>query len=198
MENNNPSTIFAIPMWSYSFSAHSNYKTDFIDTLKSYREKQQLVENDLSSSDSVVTVHTLHHNPVFKPLVDTISHICKDIKKHYSLDKTVGLGIKAMSGSMTGPKQVQCSLKQSNNFLQGYYFLDTPADSGLIKIENPGKDPGHFSFPITENNLFNTQFYTSTIPEGTIFILPSNLSVDLTVNKSQYPRAIIHFFLCTT
>lgn len=194
--NPNKTTIFTTPLWGYDFNQHNDVKTTFIETIDSYEEKNSIAPNELSAN-SIRTVHNLHHNPVFRPLIDQILEICSDLKSDFYLEDNIGLGISSMYATKTDPNGVQSLPELHNSLIQGFYFLDTPKDSGLLQIYNPCSESSYFSFKVSENSSFNQELYNTLMPESAIIVLPSHLKVNMTVNKSDQTRRIIHFCICT-
>lgn len=194
--NPNKTTIFTTPIWGYDFVSHSDFKADFIETIDSYADMNSIVNNELSSL-SIQTVSNLHQNPIFRPLVDRILQICSDLKTEFHLEDSVGLGLRSMFATKTQPKGFQTVTKFNNALLQGFYFIETPKNSGILNIYNPCPEPSYFLFGVTNNSTFNQEKYRSLMPEGAIILLPSHLNVDITLNESDAARTIIHFCICT-
>ena len=192
----NLTTIFTTPIWGYDFEKHNEVKNNFIETINAYEKKNSIIPNELSAS-SIQTVSNLHQNPVFKPLIDRILEICSNIKSDFYLEDNTGLGLRSMFATKTLPKGFQNLPKFNNALIQGFYFLDTPKNSGILNIYNPCTESSYFGFKVTDNSTFNQEQYKSLMPEGAIICLPSHLKVEITGNQSDLSRSIIHFCICT-
>jgi len=194
--NPHRSTIFTTPLWGYEFLEHEKEKNNFVKTIDSCEEKNYLLPNELSSR-SKKTGATLHQNPVFKPLTDQLLAISAHLKQDFFLEESVHLGITCMHAMKTDPGGVQAIPESLHSLVQGFYFLDTPENSGMLHIHNPSRELSYFDFLCTQMSTFNQKLYQTLMPEGIIILMPSHLKVDITVNKSDQVRRILHFNICT-
>lgn len=186
--------IFASPTWQQSYNNHDSKKSEYIDHLEKY------VANNINKDghghlNTFVTNVTLHLDPVFEDLVKGLILIGDELKSSYNLMPSLNIGLSQMWATIGDTNSIVMPHYETGKLFYGVYYLNTPPDTGNIVL---GRDNGdrsyHEKIAYTEANIFNTETFKSTMPEGDIFIYPSYLSTSITQNLSKDDkRIVIHF-----
>lgn len=186
--------IFSTPMWVYDSLSHEENKNNIIETLENYQ--QDTHNRNRKHFKTFVTTRDLQHNPNFEFIIQDLKNIGHELITDWKLEESLSLGIGDMWATVSHKDGIIMPHINTHGFLYGMYFLNTPPDSGYLKLENPVYDKSFFdNFVSRELTEFNIPEFITPIPEGSYCIFPSHLSSQITNNNTDQDRIIIHFVL---
>src|SRR5438067_6309005 len=128
----------------------------------------------------------LHHNAVFRPLLDHVSYVCSQLFKK-------GATFHQMWACINKRNDQNLIHSHTNNYnLSGVYYLNVPRDSGEIVFRDPR--PGANQAP---RRLFqddgDSEYFTPAA--GLIILFPSYLEHFVLPNRSDGDRISMSFDL---
>lgn len=198
MEQNNlfleKQTLFAVPLYQTVFPSHNKnhelYKT-FID---------DQIDNQASTIDlehnSVATRRILHSIDVFDDLIYSIGDLCEELHNDFCISFDKSIAVSAMWATRCDNQKFIRTQYQTESFLYGVYFLQTPEESGSIEIELDITDRNYYSDVHPDDpNTLNSRNFKTLMPEGHILLMPSHLGVGYTTNLAKSQRYLLHFTL---
>lgn len=186
--------MFSCKMWAIENKNHNEHKDKIVETLKDYQLKNH--NRNVDHIKTYLTSDDLQHNVNFEPIVELLKTTTSDLIDDWNLDESQSLGINKMWASITGLQGLLRSHHVPFSFLYGMYFVHTPPESGMLRLDYPTLDKNYFYyFQPREVNAMNSKQFVTPIPEGTCVLFPSHLNCDITPNYTEEDRIIIHFSL---
>lgn len=187
--------MFVIPLWAGEFDLHAKCKQKYIDSLTQYFENNSII-TDHADCNTAYTKSILHIDSTYNEIIEQIIKSCPDILKELNIDPTCTLGIDRMQASVSSKGGIIPENFETSALLKGFYFLQTPPESGQMSIRLDISDRSYFDlFKTTELNTLNTNCLDFPIPEGSILIMPAHLTTNITSNLSDKQRMIFTFNL---
>ena len=123
--------------------------TDFLakQIMNWSKEDEGLKKTNVNGWHSKTHMHTI---PVFKPLVDELYQMQREIYKEEFLAREPRLG--NMWANINYKGSLNRSHVHANSFFSGAYYIKAPKNSGLLKINDPR--PGtHFIKPARKDEV---------------------------------------------
>ena len=186
--------LYTIPMYIIDFEQHEKNKllyTTFIDEYLDSKPTEIGITN-LSKA----TKRNLHSVSVFDDLIYFISGLCPTLHNDFeiSLEKTIA--ITDMWASRCSTNEYIADQYQTDRFLYGVYFLDTPQSAGKMNISLDLTDRNYYdNIGPDQNNTMNSNKFSCMTPEGKILLMPAHLTSNFNENFTQSKRYMIHFCL---
>lgn len=187
-------SIFEVPLYICEVENHQDQKQKLITYIDEYFEKD--IQSLNLENVSQITERNLHVVNWFNDLVMYIGSKCPQLHVDFNISNHRSIGVSAMWATRCQSNIRIDEEVYGANFLYGAYFLQTPANSGNLRIKNLTTDRNYFNkISPTKANTVNTDVFETAVPEGNMILFPSHIIPKYTTNASVDTRYIIHFLL---
>lgn len=192
--NTQTMNIFSTPMWVFDGQRHDENKDNIVETLNNYQNDTHNRNRD--HFKTFVTTRDLQHNPNFNFILEDLKFIGSELISDWKLEESSSLGIGEMWATISHKDGIIMPHLNSFGFLYGMYFVNTPPESGYLKLENSVYDKSFYdNFIPREITEFNVPTFLTPIPEGSYCIFPAHVPSQITSNNTDEDRIIVHFVL---
>lgn len=129
----------------------------------------------------------LHHNAVFRPLLDHVSTVCTQVFK------VKGATFHQMWACINKKHDQNLIHSHTNNYnLSGVYYLNVPAESGELVFRDPRPGANQAPYRLFKDDG-DSEYFTPA--EGMIILFPSYLEHFVLPNRSDHDRISMSFDL---
>lgn len=129
----------------------------------------------------------LHHNAVFRPLLDHVGTVCAQVFK------VKGAAFRQMWACINKKHDQNLIHSHTNNYnLSGVYYLNVPADSGEIVFRDPRPGANQAPYRLFKDDG-DSEYFTPAA--GLILMFPSYLEHFVLPNRSDSDRISMSFDL---
>lgn len=189
-----------IPLFDHSLYAieiqnHDNHKSVAMNVIHDLVEKTINCNNNHHISVHQ-TVPGLQMNNAFDFLVNDSSLSDFLVNRHRSLGLAAERDFNIVNmNALIVPPGGLLKVHDQYGFYNCFYFLHSPANSGMFVIDSNISSRFFELVGVTEQNEFNSHTRAFNMPEKACFILPSFLRAGTTTNTSNDTSVIIQFTL---
>ena len=176
--------LFSTPIWGYVLSSEKNRLDSYIKRIRTIEEHEPSVKK--SNFGGYQTRDSLHIEPIFQELVETIESLAQDIVEDIKTptEKVGKVVIKDMWANINN--KYNCNQAHVHSgILSGAFYLQVPENSGKIVFVNPAvRSSAH---------LIRSLDYGAQPAQLCLFLFPSWLEHYVESNMNDESRISISF-----
>mgnify|MGYP003123486200 FL=1 len=153
------------------------------------KKDEGLRKTNVNGWHSKTHMHTI---PVFKPLVDELYEMQREIYKEELLERKPKLG--NMWANINYKGSLNMPHVHANSLFSGAYYIKVPKDSGLLKLNDPRQET-HFIKPARKDQVplhLAPEIHIQP-KENRIIMFPSWLEHCVEMNESEDIRISVSF-----